>query len=164
MFGKIKMGLEEWKKLEEELTRISAGELLQIVINLTLVSIDTREEEREEHYVLHEEERNDFTREVGELIRHITDTYKTSVHPHVHSHHGNVTFSIAGTPRDLIKTLREVLEHIKLSCEKCVLHTVDGEFHLGNDLAGIYFGDAYKVTVILPNSDGRRLKVQELHF
>ncbi|MFN3804266.1 MAG: hypothetical protein ACK4SY_04355 [Pyrobaculum sp.] len=163
MFGKIKMGLEEWKKLEDELTRISAGGLLQVVINLTLVSTDTSEhEERHEHP--HEEEHNDFTREVGELVRYITDTYKTGVYPHVHSHHGNVTFSIAGTPRDLIKTLREVLEHVKLSCEKCVLHTVDGEFHLGDDLAGIYFGDAYKITVILPNSDGRRLKVRELHF
>lgn len=163
MFGKIKLGIEEWKKVENELTRISSGEPLEIVINLTLVSSLEGEELEEEHHHHHFEE-NEFTREVARLIDHISQTYNGHVHPHLHSNHGSVMFSVKGSPRELIKTLRDSVEFVKLNCEKCILHTLDGEFHIGEDLAGIYFGDAYKITVILPAEDGRRLKVHEVHL
>jgi len=168
VFSKIKLGVEVWKKLETDLARVSSGEPLEIVINLTLV--DTQgggeevEEEEEEHHHEHYIAENEFTREVAAMIDHIAHTYNVHVHTHLHSHHGSVTFTVKGTPRELIKALKDTIEYIKLNCERCVLHTVDGEFHLGEDLAGIYFGDAYKITVILPAEDGRRLKVHEVHF
>ncbi len=167
MFGKIKLGVEEWKRLEADLARIASGEELEIVINLTLVAAredeEVEEDEDHEHHHHHFEE-NEFTREVAKLIDHVAHTYNAHVHPHLHSHHGSVMFAVKGMPNELIKVLRDSIEYVKLNCEKCTLHTVDGEFHLGEDLAGIYFGDAYKITVILPAEDGRRLKVHEAHF
>ncbi len=167
MFGKIKLGVEEWKRLEADLARIASGEELEIVINLTLVAAredeEVEEDEDHEHHHHHFEE-NEFTREVAKLIDHVAHTYNAHVHPHLHSHHGSVMIAVKGMPNELIKALRDSIEYVKLNCEKCTLHTVDGEFHLGEDLAGIYFGDAYKITVILPAEDGRRLKVHEAHF
>jgi hypothetical protein len=165
--SKIKLGIEEWKKLEADLVRVSSGEPLEIVINLTLVHTQGDDEEIEEEHHHHEHHvfaENEFTREVAGMIDHIVHTYNVHVYPHLRSHHGSVMFAVRGTPRELIKTLKDAIEYIKLNCEKCALHTVDGEFHLGEDLAGIYFGDAYKITVILPAEDGRRLKVHEVHF
>ena len=156
MLGKIKLGIEEWKKLETELQRIAGGEQLEIVISLTLVS---SEEEHHHHFV-----ENEFTKEVSGLIVHLAHTYNAHVHPHLHSNHGTLTLSIKGEPKYLVKSLKDIIEFIKLNCEKCVLHSLDGEFHIGEDLVAIYFGDAYKLTVILPASDGRRLIVHELHF
>jgi hypothetical protein len=167
VFSKIKLGVEEWKKLETDLARVSSGESLEIVINLTLVDAQGGSEEvkeEEEHYHEHYIAENEFTREVAAMIDHIAHTYNVHVHTHLHSHHGSVTFTVKGTPRELIKALKDAVEYIKLNCERCVLHTVDGEFHLGEDLVSIYFGDAYKITVILPAEDGRRLKVHEVHF
>jgi hypothetical protein len=167
VFGKIKLGLEEWRKIESDLSRISSGEQLEIVINLTLVATQggEEEEEEEEHeHHHHDFNENEFTREVAKLIDHIAHTYNAHVHPHVHSHHGSVMFAVKGTPSQLIKALKDSVEFVKLNCEKCIIHTIDGEFHLGEDLAGIYFGDAYKITIILPAEDGRRLKVHEAHF
>jgi hypothetical protein len=168
VFSKIKLGVEEWKKLETDLARVSSGEPLEIVINLTLVDAqggsEEVEEEEEEHHHEHYIAENEFTREVAAMIDHIAHTYNVHVHTHLHSHHGSVTFAVKGTPRELIKALKDAVEYIKLNCERCTLHTVDGEFHLGEDLVGIYFGDAYKITVILPAEDGRRLKVHEVHF
>jgi len=169
VFSKIKLGVEEWKKLEADLVRVSSGEPLEIVINLTLVDTqgdgeEIEEEEEHHHHEHHVSAENEFTREVAGMIDYIAHTYNVHVHPHLHSHHGSVMFAVRGTPRELIKTLKDAIEYIKLNCEKCALHTVDGEFHLGEDLAGIYFGDAYKITVILPAEDGRRLKVHEVHF
>lgn len=165
MFSKIKLGLEEWKRVEEELNRISSGEPLEIVINLSLVSAEGAEEEEEHHHHhVHDFEENDFTKEVSSLIEHVVNTYKSNVHPHLHAHHGSVMFTVKGDVKQVLKSLREVLEYVKTSCEKCVLHTVDGEFHIGEDLAGLYFGDAYKITVILPAADGRRLRVHEVHL
>jgi len=167
VFGKIKVGVEEWKKLEADLARIASGGQLEIVINLTLVAAQedegVEEEEEHEHHHHHFEE-NEFTREVAKLIDHVAHMYNAHVHPHLHSHHGSVMFAVKGMPNELIKALRDSMEYVKLNCERCAIHTVDGEFHLGEDLAGIYFGDAYKITVILPAEDGRRLKVHEVHF
>jgi hypothetical protein len=168
VFSKIKLGVEEWKKLETDLARVSSGESLEIVINLTLVDAqggsEVVEEEEEEHHHERYIAENEFTREVAAMIDHIAHTYNVHVHTLLHSHHRSVTFTVKGTPRELIKALKDTIEYIKLNCERCVLHTVDGEFHLGEDLVGIYFGDAYKITVILPAEDGRRLKVHEVHF
>jgi hypothetical protein len=167
VFSKIKLGVEEWKKLETDLARVSSGESLEIVINLTLVDAQggsEEVEEEEEHHHEHYIAENEFTREVAAMIDHIAHTYNVHVHTHLHSHHGSVTFAVKGAPRELIKALKDTIEYIKLNCERCVLHTVDGEFYLGEDLVGIYFGDAYKITVILPAEDGRRLKVHEVHF
>lgn len=167
MLGKIKLGVEEWKKLETELQRIAGGEQLEIVISLTLVSsADEGEggEEEEEEYHYHHFVENEFTKEVSGLIDHLAHTYNAHMHPHLHSNHGTITLSIKGEPKHLIKSLRDIIEFIKLNCEKCVLRSLDGEFHIGEDLAGIYFGDVYKLTTILPASDGRRLIVHELHF
>ena len=168
MLGKIKLGVEEWKKLETELQRIAGGEQLEIVISLTLVSSadegEEEEEEEEGHYHHHHFVENEFTKEVSGLIDHLAHTYNAHVHPHLHSNHGTITLSIKGEPKYLVKSLKDIIEFVKLNCEKCVLHSLDGEFHIGEDLAGIYFGDAYKITVILPASDGRRLIVHELHF
>ena len=165
MFGKIRLGIEEWKKLETDLARIASGEPLEIVINLILVAAQGDEEIEEEHeHHHHHFEESEFTREVAKLIDHVAHTYNAHVHPHLHSHHGSVMFAVKGMPNELIKALRDLIDYVKLNCEKCTLHTVDGEFHLGEDLAGIYFGDAYKITVILPAEDGRRLRVHEVHF
>jgi hypothetical protein len=167
VFSKIKLGVEEWKKLETDLARVSSGESLELVINLTLVDTQggsEEVEEEEEHHHEHYIAENEFTREVAAMIDHIAHTYNVHVHTHLHSHHGSVTFAVKGTSRELIKALKDTIEYIKLNCERCVLHTVDGEFHLGEDLVGIYFGDAYKITVILPAEDGRRLKVHEVHL
>ncbi|RFA98540.1 hypothetical protein [Pyrobaculum aerophilum] len=166
MFSKIKLGMEEWKKLEADLERISSGAPLELVINLTLVASGGEEKEEEEehhHHHVHEID-NDFTREVAKLIDYIAHTYNAHVHPHVHANHGSVMFAVKGAPKDLLKALREVLDFVKLNCEKCLLHSLDGEFHLGEDLSGIYFGDSYKITVIVPAEDGKRLKVHEVHF
>jgi hypothetical protein len=165
VFGKIKVGVEEWKKLEADLARIASGGQLEIVINFTLVAAQgdegIEEEEEHEHHHHHFEE---FTREVAKLIDYVAHMYNAHVDPHLHRHRGSVMFAVKGMPNELIKALRGSMEYVKLNCERCVLHTVDGEFHLGEDLAGIYFGDAYKITVILPAEDGRRLKVHEVHF
>lgn len=166
MFSKIKLGIEEWRRLETDLMRISSGEPLEIIINLTLVATEEGEEyeEDEEEHHHHTFEENEFTKEVAKLMDHIAQTYGAHIHPHLHSNHGSVMFAVKGTPKDLIKTLRDTVEYIKLNCEKCILHTLDGEFHIGEDLAAIYFGDAYKVTFILPAEDGRRLKIHEIHL
>ena len=163
MLGKIKLGIEEWRKVETELQRIAGGEQLEIVISLTLVSsADEGEEEEEEHH--HYFVENEFTKEVSDLIDHLAHTYNAYIHPHLHSNHGTITLSIKGEPKYLVKLIKDIVEYIKLNCERCVLHSLDGEFHIGEDLAAIYFGDAYKLTVILPASDGKRLIVHELHF
>lgn len=168
VFSKIKLGMEDWKKLETDLERIAAGQPLEIVINVTLVSSsdETGEEEEEEHHHhhVHHLDENEFTREVAKMIDYVAQEYNAHVHPHIHSNHGSVMFSVKGSPKELTKALRDVIDFVKLNCEKCMLHSLDGEFHLGEDLSGIYFGDAYKITVILPAEDGRRLKVHELHL
>ncbi|MEM1662807.1 MAG: hypothetical protein QW610_03005 [Pyrobaculum sp.] len=166
MFSKIKLGLEEWKKIEDELQRISLGEPLELVINLTLVAIDSGGHIEEEHHHVHNHdfEYNEFTRDVVKMIDEISRRYKVEIHQHLHSNHGSVMFTIRDNPKNLLKTLKDILEYIKLDCEKCTLHTLDGEFHIGDDLAGLYFGDLYKLTIILPGEDGRRLKVHEVHF
>jgi len=166
VFSKVKLGIEEWKRLESDLDRISSGTPLELVINLTLVASEEEDTEEEHHHHnhVHDFEENEFTREVAKLLDHIVHTHNAHVHPHLHSSHGSVMFAVRGAPRELIKALRDVLEYVKLNCEKCVLHSLDGEFHLGEDLSGIYFGDAYKITVILPSEDEKKLKVHELHF
>jgi hypothetical protein len=169
VFSKIKLGIEEWKRLQSDLDRISSGAPLELVINLTLVysgedDLEEEEHHHHHHHHVHDFEENEFTREVAKLLDHIAHTYDAHVHPHLHSNHGSVMFAVKGTPKDLIKALKDVLEYVKLNCEKCAVHSLDGEFHLGEDLSGIYFGDAYKITVILPSEDGKRLKVHEVHF
>lgn len=163
MFG-VKLGLEHWREIEKDLERISGGEPLEIVANLTLVATDAEHiEEDHEHHHEHVEE-NDFTKSVAGLIEYIAHKYNAHVHPHVHSTHGTITFAVKGQPKELIKVLKDVVEYVKTNCENYVLHTLDGEFHLGDDLSAIYFGDSYKITVILPHVDGRRLKVIEAHY
>lgn len=167
MFSKIKLGLEEWKKVEEDLERISSGEPLELVINLTLVATDSSgaiDIDEEHHHHHHELEDNEFVREVVKLVDEITKKYGVEVHPHIHSHHGSVMFAVKDNPKNILRTLKDVLDYVKLGCEKCTLHTLDGEFHIGADLAGLYFGDMYKLTIILPGEDGRRLRVHEVHL
>ncbi len=154
MFNKIKLGIEDWKKLVDDLERIAEGAPLEMVTNLTLVH--SHDEHHHEHHGID-------ASSIAELVDYISRTHGAEVYQHLHGHHGSVVFSKSGNPKELIKVLRDVLDYIKLNCD-CVLHTMDGEFHLGRDLSGIYFGDGYKITVILPNSDGKRLRVHELHF
>jgi hypothetical protein len=160
--GKLKLGLEEWKKIENDLMRIAASDDLELLLNLTLIASEEEEHVEEEHALMPSDQ--DFAREVGELIEYVSKTYKADVHPHFHGNHGTVLFSIKGKPKDLVKAFRDVLEYARTNCEKCMIHGVDGEFHIGEDLAGIYFGDAYKMTFILPAEDGRRLHVYEAHL
>ncbi|MEZ0248215.1 MAG: hypothetical protein ABWJ97_02980 [Thermoproteus sp.] len=162
--GKLKLGLEEWKKIEGDLTRIAANDQLELLINFTLVAMSEEEEEHVhegEHGLLPSDQ--DFAREVSDLMDYAVKTYKADAHPHFHGDHGTVLFSIRGPPKDLVKAFRDLIEYARSSCEKCAVHGIDGEFHLGEDLAGIYFGDVYKVTFILPAEDGRRLRVYEVH-
>jgi hypothetical protein len=105
VFSKIKLGVEGWKKLETDLARVSSGESLEIVINLTLVDAqggsEEVEEEEEEHHHEHYIAENEFTREVAAMIDHIAHTYNVHVHTHLHSHHGSVMFTVKGAPGSL---------------------------------------------------------------
>jgi len=142
--SKLRIGLEQWKSLESELSRIAEGGQLELVVNFSL------------------EGQEDFEKEVGQFVEYVVEKYGAHAHPHLHHGHGSVLFGVRGAPDYLLKALRDLLEYAK-SCEKCSVHGIDGEFHLGEDLAGIYFGDIYKLTFLLPASDGRRLKVYEVH-
>ncbi|MBP1449686.1 MAG: hypothetical protein JZD41_06735 [Thermoproteus sp.] len=164
--GKLKLGVEEWKKVENDLVRIASADQLELLLNLTLVAAE--EEGEDEHAHSHGERGllpsdQEFAKEVGDLIDYAVKTYKADAHPHFHGDHGTVLFTIRGRPKDLLKAFRDLLEFARTNCEKCAVHGVDGEFHLGDDLAGIYFGDVYKITFILPAEDGRRLRVYEVH-
>jgi hypothetical protein len=164
--GKLKLGLEEWKKIEGDLVRIAAADQLELLLNFTLVAAEDEGEEHageEEHVHGLMPSDQEFAREVGELMDYAVKTYKADAHPHFHGDHGTVLFVIRGGPRDLLKAFRDLMEYARSSCEKCAVHGIDGEFHLGEDLAGIYFGDVYKVTFIFPAEDGRRLRVYEAH-
>lgn len=163
--GKLKLGLEEWRKIENDLVRIAASDQLELLLNLTLVAAMEEEEEHEHEEHEHGLMPNDqeFAKEVSDLMDYAIKTYKADAHPHFHGDHGTVLFVIRGAPKDLMKAFRDLIEFARSNCEKCAVHGIDGEFHLGDDLAGIYFGDIYKVTFILPAEDGRRLRVYEAH-
>lgn len=162
--GKLKLGIEEWKKIEGDLVRIAGSDQLELLLNFTLVNAEEEEGEEEhehEHGLMPSDK--EFAKEVGDFMDYVVKTYKADAHPHFHGDHGTVLFVIRGPPKELIKAFRDVLEYARSNCEKCAVHGIDGEFHLGEDLAGIYFGDIYKVTFILPGEDGRRLRVYEAH-
>ncbi len=161
--GKLKLGLEEWRKIENDLVRIAASDQLELLLNFTLIAADEEEEEHheEEHSLMPSDQ--EFAREIGDFMDYAIKTYKADAHPHFHGNHGTVLFVIRAPPKDLVKAFRDLIEYARSNCEKCAVHGIDGEFHLGDDLAGIYFGDVYKVTFIFPAEDGRRLRVYEVH-
>ncbi len=158
--AKIRLGLEEWRRLERELERISGGQDLELLINL---SLGHPHHGGHEHH--HDEpERTPFVEETLGLIKRIEDRYGVRVHQHLHGDHGSILVPVRGSPHDLVSALRDVVRTTLDTCSECSLHGVDGEVHLGDKLSGIYFGDAYKLTFILPGSDGRTLEVIELHL
>ncbi len=157
--AKIRLGLEEWRKLEKELERIGGGQDLELLINLSLGHPHHGDHEHHD-----ELERTPFVEEALELIKRIEDMYGVRVHQHLHGDHGSILVPVRGTPHTLVSALRDIVKTARDTCSECSLHGVDGEVHLGEKLSGIYFGDAYKLTFILPGSDGRTLEVIELHL
>ena len=166
-FKQIKLGLEEWKRLENELKRIGGSEKLELVLNMVMVPTseennENEEEGAEEHYHMAPPE---FTEDLSKLVDTIKDEYSeynASADYHSHGDHGELMVALNTDGGNIPSIVRGIIEEAR-NCESCMIHSIDGEVHLGDDVSAIMFGDSYKLTVILPGQDGRRLVIMELN-
>ncbi len=99
---------------------------------------------------------------MNEFMDLLKTKYNAKIDHHVHGDHAGVVASIMTSGKDAINVFRNLIDDAK-GCENCILAGVDGEFHLGNDVSVIFFGDSYKLTFILPAQDGRRLIISEVN-
>ncbi|MGC9225825.1 hypothetical protein [Caldivirga sp.] len=160
----IKLGLEEWKKLENELKRIGDSEKLELVLNMVMVPVteennENEEEESEEHHHMAPPE---FTEDLSKLVDSIKSEYNANADYHSHGDHGELMVALITEGGSIPGVVRGIIEEAR-NCESCMIHSIDGEVHLGDDVSVIMFGDSYKLTVILPGQDGRRLVIMELN-
>ncbi len=168
----IKLGFEEWRKLGKEIERIAQSDELELIISMTFgfTGIEgnegEEEEEVEEEHEHHHHHITELPREVIEELNDFMDILKTKynakIDHHVHGDHAGVVASVMTNGKDAINVFRNIIDDAK-NCENCVLAGIDGEFHLGNDVSIIFFGDSYKLTFILPAQDGRRLIISEVN-
>ncbi|GAB6943459.1 hypothetical protein [Vulcanisaeta sp. JCM 14467] len=171
----IKLGFEEWRKLGKEIERIAQNEELELIISMTFgfsgvegneEGEEMEEEEVEEEHEHHHHHITELSKEVIEELNDFMETLKTKynakIDHHVHGDHAGVVASIMTNGKDAINIFRNIIDDAK-NCESCILAGVDGEFHLGNDVSVIFFGDSYKLTFILPAQDGRRLIISEVN-
>ncbi len=167
----IKLGFEEWRKLGKEIERIAQSEELELIISMTfgfsgVEGSENEEEEVEEHEHHHHYHITELPKEVFEELNDFMESLKTKynakVDHHIHGDHAGVVASVMVNGKDAINVFRNIIDDAK-NCENCVLAGVDGEFHLGNDVSVIFFGDSYKLTFILPAPDGRRLIISEVN-
>ncbi|MGC9152987.1 MAG: hypothetical protein ACP5GY_04550 [Vulcanisaeta sp.] len=167
----IKLGFEEWRKLGKEIERIAQSEELELIISMTfgfsgVEGNENEEEEVEEHEHHHHYHITELPKEVFEELNDFMESLKTKynakVDHHIHGDHAGVVASVMVNGKDAINVFRNIIDDAK-NCESCVLAGVDGEFHLGNDVSIIFFGDSYKLTFILPAQDGRRLIISEVN-
>ncbi len=158
----IKLGFEEWRKLSKEIERIAQSEELELIISMTFGFSgaedneegggETEEEEVEEAHE-HHHHIVALPKEVFEELNDFMDMLKTKynakIDHHVHGgDHAGIVVSIMTNGKDAINVFKSIIDDAK-SCENCILASVDGEFHLGNDVSVIFFGDSYKLTFIL---------------
>ncbi len=161
----IKLGLEEWRRLSKEIERISQNEDLELLINMTFgFSTGEENEEDEGHHHHHHitEVPKEALEEITQLINTLESKYGAKIDHHIHGDHVGVLASIITKGSQAINIFRDVVSNAK-NCDYCFLASLDGEFHLGNDVSVIFFGDGYKITFILPHQDGRRLVIMELN-
>lgn len=160
---RIRMGEREWKRVKSELNRIGTG--FDVLLNISLVSHGyghEHDEEDEHAHVHHHATDGGFVREVNNLILSLSAEFsQAEIHPHMHHNHAIVTLELKNIS-DVEKVIRKVVELVK-ECEECIVNGIDGEVRLGNDLVSIFFGDSYKMTFILPSSDGKKLLIIETH-
>lgn len=159
-FRQIRLGLEEWKKLGNELKRIGESSKLELIMNIVLVPV-TEEEGEEEHEHGHEAP-PEFNDEVNQLVEAIKSEYNAHTHYHSHGDHGELTIALLADGGSIPDVIRGIIQEAR-GCEYCMPHSIDGEVHLGEDVSAIMFGDSYKLTFILPNQDGKRLIIMELN-
>jgi|OSPMetMinimDraft_2_1075162.scaffolds.fasta_scaffold07660_3 hypothetical protein len=150
----IRLGLEEWRKLGEELKRIGQNDDLEVLMNIAVAPTD--EEEQSSDLIQR------VTNEMNELGKEIEKEVGASVNVHAHEDHFAMYVSIKRKGGEASSSIRSVMSIIK-NCESCAVHGIDGEIHLGDDVSAIFFGDPYKLTFILPAQDGRRLTIMEMN-
>lgn len=164
-FKQIRLGLEEWKRLENELKRIGESEKLELVLNMVMVPTTEEDsgieegEEAEEHQHTAPPE---FTEDLSKLVDEIKSEYNANADYHSHGDHGELMIALNADGGSIPSIVRGIIEEAR-NCESCMIHSIDGEVHLGDDVSAIMFGDSYKLTVILPGQDGRRLVIMELN-
>ncbi len=165
-FKQVKLGLEEWRKLSNELKRIGSGTKLELVMSIVLVPAQSEEGEEDED--LEEEHIHapnpEFISGVSELASTLKDKYNNEdveVDYHSHGDHGELFISAKVDGGNIPTMIRDVINEAR-GCESCSIHSVDAEVHLDKDVSAIIFGDSYKLTAILPSQDGRRLVIMEL--
>ncbi|GGI74507.1 hypothetical protein GCM10007112_09060 [Vulcanisaeta souniana JCM 11219] len=167
----IKLGFEEWRKLGKEIERIAQNEELELIISMTFgfSNVENNEEgEEEENEEEHEHHHHitelpkEVIEELSEFMESLRTKYNAKIDHHVHGDHAGIVASVEINGKDAINVFRNILDDTK-GCENCVLAGIDGEFHLGNDVSVIFFGDSYKLTFILPAQDGRRLIISEVN-
>ncbi|GGP19948.1 hypothetical protein GCM10007981_05690 [Thermocladium modestius] len=147
----IRLGLEEWRKLSDELRRIGQNDDLEVLMN---IAVAPSEEEGDAAQKL--------TNEMNDIGKELESEVGAAVHVHAHEDHFAMYLSMKKKGGDISSAIRTVASLIK-SCEFCSVHGIDGEIHLGDDVSAIFFGDPYKMTFILPGQDGRRLIVMEMN-
>ncbi len=167
----IKLGFEEWRRLGKEIERIAQNDELELIISMTFgfSGVEDNEEseegeieEKHEHHHQLTELPKEVIEELGEFMDSLKTKYNAKIDHHVHGDHAGIVISVVINGKDAINVFRNMLDDAK-GCENCILAGIDGEFHLGNDVSVIFFGDSYKLTFILPAQDGRRLIINEVN-
>jgi hypothetical protein len=161
-FKQVKLGLEEWRRLGNELKRIGASDKLELVLNIVVIPAteDEEDEEGEEHH--QHTAPPGFMEDLSKVVDAIKSEYHASADYHSHGDHGELLVALTTDGTNIPNVIRGIIEEAR-GCESCMIHSIDGEVHLGNDVSAIMFGDSYKLTFILPGQDGRRLIIMELN-
>lgn len=158
----IKLGIEEWKRLSSELGRIGGSDKLELLVSMVLIPSEGGEEEEGEEEEEQHEHASISIEELNDIVNSLKSNMGVDAHYHSHGDHGELFISATMPGSKIPGAIRDIINEVK-ACESCRIHSIDGEVHLDEDVSAIMFGDSYKLTFILPNQDGRRLIIMELH-
>ncbi len=147
---------KEWLRIAKEFERIGENNYLEVLVNLVFNLPEGTLEVESSIMNIHGV--------IEEILNKLKSKYSVNYEEYLSEDLTSLFISLS-TRRlgsEVIKFLRDVIEEIERSSVK--LRSIDGEVYLDDDLAVIFFGDNYRLTFISPNSDGRRLNVQEVVF